>query len=486
MTCNEKEIRGVYCLVSFLIIIMKKINSIFILLLVVASAFSQEQKLKGFLNEYGIQGMQLVYAKGNKIDTFNIGNSSKESDKKITSNTIFEAASLSKCVFAYTVLRLYDRGIISLDTPLLHYLGSYNRFDPKDTRYAKITARMVLRHTTGLPNWGDDKGARLLFTPDSCFSYSGEGFVFLQKAVEKLTHKSLNDLAQEEVFTPFKMTNSSYVWTNKFDSVASFANNQRIIDQFKNANAAYSLLTTAYDYTLFLQALVAGRGLKPATHQMMFEKSSSGNRFDHPAIEANQHIGWGLGVGLQQNEQGKSIWHWGDNGDFKGLFIAFPDKQEILVYFTYNRYGLHIIPDILTTFFGKQTWWLDKWLGYGYKSPGTFKALLTKLEKQGYDQAGEIVKTEKQKNPAYQLPEDDLNDMGYWLMYNNRKKEAAEIFKLNISLYPNSANTYDSLADAYEALGQKESAIKNYKRSLELNPKNNNAAEHVKKLESPL
>ncbi|HLK30102.1 MAG TPA: serine hydrolase [Puia sp.] len=57
--------------------------------------------------------------------------------------------------FSYTVLRLYDKEILSLDTPLLHYIGNYNRFNAADPRYAKITARMVLRHTSGLPNWGD-------------------------------------------------------------------------------------------------------------------------------------------------------------------------------------------------------------------------------------------------------------------------------------------------------------------------------------------
>src|SRR6202012_5345020 len=98
------------------------------------------------------------------------------------------------------------------------YVGTYERFDSTDSRYAKITARMVLRHTTGLPNWGDDKGAKLLFTPDSAFSYSGEGFQYLQRAVEKLTGKTLNEVAQQEVFTPLGMANSSYTWMERFDT----------------------------------------------------------------------------------------------------------------------------------------------------------------------------------------------------------------------------------------------------------------------------
>jgi CubicO group peptidase (beta-lactamase class C family) len=75
--------------------------------------------------------------------------------------------------------------LIDLDKPLLSYIGKYDRFDTTDARYNKITARIVLKHRTGLPNWGNEKGAKLMFTPDSCFSYSGEGFVFLQKIIEK-------------------------------------------------------------------------------------------------------------------------------------------------------------------------------------------------------------------------------------------------------------------------------------------------------------
>jgi D-alanyl-D-alanine-carboxypeptidase/D-alanyl-D-alanine-endopeptidase len=64
-----------------------------------------------------------------------------------------------------------------------------------------------------------------------------------------------------------------------------------------------------------------------------------------------------------------------------------------------------------------------------------------------------------------------------------KKKEALEIFKLNVLLYPDSANVYDSLAEAYEANGNRDLAIRNYKRSLELDPKNTNAVHHLKKLD---
>jgi len=405
-------------------------------------------------------------------------------DKKISSNTIFEAASLSKTVFAYAILRLYDRGLIDLDTPLLDIIGSYKRFDSTNPDYAKITARMVLRHTTGLPNWGNDSTVNILFTPDSCFSYSGEGYLFLQRVLEKKLNKPLTQIMQEEVFTPLGMGNSSYIWINKFDTVSSFSNSQEEINRHKNANAAYSLLTNATDYSVFLKALTEGKGLKASTRKMMFEKSTSAKRFNTPSNIADPYINWDLGVGLQQNENGKAIWHWGDNGDFKCFYMAFPDKNESLIYFTHSRYGLFITEDILNLFFGPQTFWAIKWLGSGYNSPQLIKILKSGLMKRGYDHAIEVVNELKMKDEKFQLSENDLNELGFILLKQEKKKEAIEIFKLNLNLYPESANAYDSLAEGFESDGDNDLAIKNFKRCLKLNPKNSYAAERIKKLES--
>jgi CubicO group peptidase (beta-lactamase class C family) len=464
---------------------MKRIlYALALMLLPWLSALSQEKKLAKIIKEENIPGIQLLYTKGAKTEAINLGVIEQGSTQKVTSNTIFEAASLSKSVFAYAFLRLYDRGILSLDTPLLHYMGGrYIRFDAKDPRYAKITARMVLRHTTGLPNWGEDAdgGARLIFTPDSTFSYSGEGILFLQRVVEKKLNKSLNEIMNEEVFAPLKMENSSYEWADKFDTVAAFGNSIEQIDRHQNQNAAYSLLTNAHDYNIFLQAVMAGKGLKPLTRKMMFRKESAGNWFGHTVTEANKHINWGLGFGLSENEHGKMIWHWGDNGVFKCFYLLYPARNESLVYFTHSRDGLEILGDVLDLFYGKQTWWQVKWLS-GYQSPQLIKALQAKLNRVGYEHAAKIVAASMKKNPAYKLPENDLNVLGYKLAGKGQKKNAIEIFKLNVSLYPNSWNTYDSLGEAYESIGDKKQAIENYKRSLELNIQNTNAIDHLQKI----
>ena len=240
---------------------------------------------------------------------------------------------------------------------------------------------MVLRHTTGLPNWGNDSTVTLIFTPDSCFSYSGEGYLFLQRVVEKKLNKPLDQIMQEEVFTPLKMENSSYVWTDKFDTISSFGNSPEAINRHKNANAAYSLLTNANDYSIFLKALIKGKGLKEKTRKMMFEKSSPGKRFNTPANVADTYINWGLGVGLQQNENGKAIWHWGDNGDYKCFYMTFPDKDEQFDIFHSQprriiHYGRYIKTILwLSDILGHKMVWL--WL----QVPELIKALHIRISK---------------------------------------------------------------------------------------------------------
>jgi CubicO group peptidase (beta-lactamase class C family) len=460
---------------------------IFILFINLPS-FSRDKKiineLAEIIKEVNVPGLQLIYSKENKVQNYNVGVVMNGSDKEITSNTIFEAASLSKTVFAYAILRLYDRGIIDLDAPLLNSIGSYKRFDSINSDYSKITARMVLRHTTGLPNWGNDSIAKIMFPPDSCFSYSGEGYLFLQRVMEKKLNKPLNQIIQEEVFSPLKMENSSYVWIDKFDSVSSFGNSQEEINRHKNANAAYSLLTNTTDYSIFLEALIKGKGLKESTRKMMFEKSTSAKRFNTPSNVADPYINWGLGVGLEQNDNGNAIWHWGDNGDFKCFYMAFPEKDEILIYFTHSRYGLFITEDILNMFYGSHKYWAIKWLGCGYNSPQSIKALNAELVKRGYEHSIDVYNELKKNDSNYKLPENDLNELGFMLLQQKKNKEAIGIFKLNLSLYPESANAYDSLAEGYEANGENELAIKYFKRCLELNPKNSYASERIKKLEA--
>lgn len=112
------------------------------------------------------------------------------------------------------------------------------------------------------------------------------------------------------------------------------------------------------------------------------------------------------------------------------------------------------------------------------------KKFWTQLEKEGYDHAGEVAQQFKQQDSSFKLPEEDVNDMGFILLRKEMKKEAIDIFKYNLAENPNSATAYDSLAEGYDDIGEKELAIENFKKSFELNPKNTYTADRIKKLQS--
>ncbi len=163
-----------------------------------------------------IRNGELVGARG-------LGLADASAGTPVTAETLFEAASLSKPVFAYMVLKLAERGELDLDRPLSEILPHPDLDDP---RRDQLTARQVLSHTTGLPNWrpgrwSDNPGPLVLsFDPGSRFSYSGEGFEYLRRVVEKLTGSGLEDLATREIFEPLGMSSTKSLELNPENSNA--------------------------------------------------------------------------------------------------------------------------------------------------------------------------------------------------------------------------------------------------------------------------
>lgn len=337
-----------------------------------AREMGQADSIASICRDFDISGMQGIYSHKNRRTTFCFGDG-------ITQKTIFEAASLSKVVFSYVVLRLVDKGILDLDTPLMRYFTNQRFTDPE--KAMALTARMVLQHKSGLPNWAVSPSSEqwissplaFLYPTGECFSYSGEGFAYLQQTLEHLTGKSLNELATEEVFIPLGMKNTSYQWQDEFARVAAEgygADGKPIaMSRTKTPNSAYTLLTNAADYELFLSALARGKGLSRASFESMTAFNPPCKRCSTTGISpACRHVVWGLGVGLA-GDKSQALWHWGDNGNFKCFFILFPKERKHLVFFTNSRNGLKGLNRILDLYLEdlKQTWqWIPVWLDEHY------------------------------------------------------------------------------------------------------------------------
>ena len=285
----------------------------------------------------------------------------------IGEQSIFQAASLSKPLFAYIVMRMVDRGEIDLDTPIAEYTD-IDRFEDKEMA-RKLTPRIVLSHQTGLPNWAAGPSSdewptsRISFKypADSCFAYSGEGYAFLQRAVEAIQGEPLDAIARREVFEPFDMPTTSYAWPPVYDSLAVPGYNRdgenRGQGRHPRANCAYTLRTNALEYANFIRrGLLEGEGLSEAAHKEMFTPQVHAQRYADEPRACDSSVFWCLGFGAVSQPAGAGsdaaaggdyFWHWGDNGNFKALWLLHPATKEGFVYFSNRATGHDLLDPFL-------------------------------------------------------------------------------------------------------------------------------------------
>ena len=325
-----------------------------------------ESEIRQMMKKGNIPGMSIVIIENAEIVSHvEYGLKNSEADDLVDDQTVFEAASLSKPVFAYGILQMVDEGLLNLDTPLMEYLA-YPDVE-NDERLKLMTARMVLSHTTGFPNWrGQGKALKIYFQPGEKFSYSGEGYVYLQKVAERLLGLSMEEYLKGRVFQPLGMDHSSFIWQNKYEKLKASGHDAdgHPIEGLRHepANAAFTLHTTALDYAKFVIAILKGMGLNRETvNQMMTTQirvdEGCVNCVHKPLGKLSNSISWGLGWGLQ----GDSFWHWGDNPGFKSYIVGSRDEKKGIIIFTNSSNGLSVIPEIIYKVWGVRQPALD-WL----------------------------------------------------------------------------------------------------------------------------
>lgn len=164
-------------------------------------AFTNIDLVERSISTASVPGCSLaVVENGTIVDVMHWGVCSEATKNPVTKDTIFEAASLSKPVFTYVVLRLAAKSVLSLDEPIERHIPI---LAAKDARAGSITPRQVLCHTSGLPNWSSaDVPLKTYFEPGTRFSYSGEGFWLLQQVVERITSEPINTTIKRMVLEP--------------------------------------------------------------------------------------------------------------------------------------------------------------------------------------------------------------------------------------------------------------------------------------------
>ena len=320
---------------------------------------------------------QVVYLKA-------YGLRDKEKNLPLTVDSVMSAASFSKVAFAYLVMQLVDEGVLNLDKPIYQYLPKPLPEYPlyadlaNDTRYQQITARMVLSHTTGFPNWRvfeDDHKLKIHFEPGSRFAYSGEGINLLQLLVETVTKQPLEELMQERLFRPLGMNRTSMIWNQKFES--DYANGYdeygRSLGPQKrtNADAAGSMQTTISDFAAFMQEVMAGKLLRPEIRQQMLSPQIAiTSKHEFPSLseettEENKaiHLSYGLGWGLYWTPHDEAVFKEGHDVGWRNYTVCFDNSKIGIVIMTNSGNGEGIFKPLLETLV-KDTYTPIEWEGY--------------------------------------------------------------------------------------------------------------------------
>lgn len=293
-----------------------------------------------------IRDAHLVWAEG-------FGFSDPGRSVPVTARTVFEAASLGKPIAAYAAMQLVAGGRIGLDVPLSAYLS--DQYLPASAYRDQITLRRVLSHTSGLSNNLIWKSTRIGFEPGSRFSYSGVGFVYLQKVLEALTGTAFGDHVRAVVFEPLAMSSSTYDPASQtgdlprgyFPVLGLQLPLAHVAS--RGPNAASSLLSTPTDVAAFAIELMNPRHASPAVVGQMLSDQ----------VGVDDGLSWGLGIGLHADATGKSFWHWGSNPGFKSLMVGYPEQRIGVVIMTNGSYGLDIVSDIAQRAIGggDRTYW---------------------------------------------------------------------------------------------------------------------------------
>lgn len=281
----------------------------------------------------------------------------------LTTDTVMYGASLTKTVFAYTVMQLVDQGKLKLDEPIKddldNPLPTYgpdpvfpDKYGPykdlaDDPRWEKITPRMCLNHSTGFSNFWfsePDQKLHIHFEPGTHFSYSGEGFILLQFVVEhgrKAQGLGLDagDLTKAN-FDRLGMTRTSLVWRNGQDpNVADGWNDQgqpQPHDKRSKVRAAGSMNTTITDFSAFTAALVRGDGLTAASRAEITKPVfhiATASLFpmflpDLPVSEQRKDLYSGLGVVVFDGPQGHGFYKGGHDGQTANTMVCVEKSQR--------------------------------------------------------------------------------------------------------------------------------------------------------------
>lgn len=410
-------------------------------------------------------------------------------------DTKFRIGSITKSFTAMLIMQLVEEGKIHLEDKIIDHLPGY-----REDIGGKVTIHHLLSHTSGIPNYTVfpeyfSKISRLPtnvdefieeycekdleFEPGSKYTYSNTGFFLLGAIIENIDGKKYGEVLREKILEPLNMKNTGYddnesIIKKRADGYLPFFKgciNASYVDMSVPFSAG-GMFTTVEDLYLWDQALYTEKLLTQEYKNVLFT--------EYPTTpEGFPAFGW-TKEKLTIFADGDSLYTISRTGGINGFWglitRVIGDKHSVIIMNNTARTNLDkMTENILKIIYGEP---------FDIPKKSIAKAMYDKMGQENIQSAIEFYhEVRNHSSSDYNFDESEFGLLGYNLIViENRIDEAVEVFKLNIEVYPKSSSAYFYLGDAYMRMGDKEKAIYNFERSLELNPDNDNAKEVLKQL----
>ncbi|HLO14832.1 MAG TPA: serine hydrolase [Anaerolineales bacterium] len=476
-----------------------------------------ELTLQKLMQLYKVPGLSIAV-----IDNFEIawakgyGITEAVSSNPVTTHTLFQAGSVSKAVAAAGALHLVEQGKLSLDENINHSLKTWKVPGNEFTQEQKVTLRRILSHSAGLtvhffPGYSikdpiptltqildgnppaNTASIRVDIVPGTKWRYSGGGLLVAQQAMIDVTNLPFPQLMREAIFDNMEMYDSSFEHPLPAERVKQAASgthwNGNTVEgkwHLYPEMAAGGLWTTPSDLAkLAIELALAKRGKSnrilshTMAREMLTPQREDVTEFALGNAEHPDRMG--LGFFLGDEARPNLFGHIGDDAGFQAMLMMDSEAGQGAAIMANSELGI-LLGDCLLENIAQEYGW-ENFIAPNRPRACAGAALLVAYEEKGI----QAVLTQYQmlrnaKLPRYAPDENTLLVLGYLLLADKKPEDALEALKLEVLEYPQYWNAYDTLAEVYMTIGEKQLAIQNYQKSIEINPENQNAVENIKGL----
>lgn len=441
--------------------------------------------LQSEMAERHIPGLQVaVIQNGKSLLSKAFGVASIQYGVPVSADSVFSINSATKSFTGVAVMQLVEQGKIDLQAPASRYL------DDLPAAWQAVTVTQLLNHTSGLPDiidpttgnlppgdadaaWTAVRALPMESTPGTRFSYNQTNYVVLEKIIALSSGEPFVRFIQRRQFDAAGMPNSGF--GDSLDVVKNKANSYRlagdgrtlrnVIEDFPSyTRAGAGINTNVADLSKWTVALQRGRLINSASLRQLWTPTSFADGAPAP---------WALGWPAIRRGEHRAV---AGIGGARSAFYVYPEHDLAVIILT-NLSGSQPeqLIDAVAGFYVPA---LRQVNGGGY----AIHRLRQDIAKSGYADLDGKLQRVMARYAVSKPSQGALNSWGYRLLAKRETKPAIAVLELAVRLYPDDANAHDSLGEAYAADHANELAIKHYRRSLQLNPQNRNAAERLKVL----